>query len=388
MEAVLKRFIDNPANTDDPKTRKQYGVFAGGAGICVNLLLFAAKLAIGLLSGALSIVADAVNNLSDAGSAIVMLLGFRIAAQPADPEHPFGHGRVEYLAGLFVAAVIIVVGVELFRDSIDKISNPQALAVDAVTLGVLALSIAVKLALSRFYQSIADRISSPAIAATAADSRNDCLTTFVVLLAMIIYDFYGFNIDGAAGLFVAVFIIYSGAVAAWETVQPLLGEAPDPELVEDIKAEVMQTNGVLGVHDIIVHNYGPGRIFVSLHAEMPAGLKMLKAHTIIDELEQRLEEKFRLAVTVHLDPIVTDDPELDHLRGVVEGILRETDEALSMHDFRLTHSAKGGRTLIFDVAVPHDCRYSDRELHQEIMRRIRMIDDNYQGVIHFDHQYC
>ncbi len=388
MDSILERFIENPANTDDPTTRKQYGIFAGTVGIGVNLLLFAAKLAIGFMSGALSIVADAVNNLSDAGSAIVMMLGFRIAAKPADPEHPFGHGRVEYLTGLFVAAVIILVGFELFRDSVDKINNPQPLTVETVTLGVLALSIAVKLALSRFYRSIADRISSPALVATADDSRNDCLTTLAVLLAMVVYEHYGYNIDGAAGLFVAAFILYSGAVSAWETIQPLLGEAPDPALVEDIKREVMQTDGVIGVHDLIIHNYGPGRTFVSLHAEMPAGLKMLKAHTIIDELENRLAEQFRMTVTVHLDPIVTDDPELDRLRGVVEGILRETDETLSMHDFRLTYGAQGGHTFIFDVAVPHGCRFSDGELRREIVRRLHAIDGAYQGVIHFDHQYC
>ena len=381
-------FFPAGADLTDPKMRERCGARAGQVGIGVNLLLFAAKLAIGLISGAISIVADALNNLSDAGSSLVMLLGFRIAARPADPEHPFGHGRVEYLTGLFVAVVILFVGFQLLQSSVVKILHPEDLAVDWVTGGVLLLSVFGKLALAHFFQIVGDRIQSAAIRAAAADSRSDCLATAAVLLSLILYVGTGWNVDGAAGVFVALFILYSGWEAVKSTAQPLMGEAPDPALVSAIKKFVLATSPIIGVHDLIIHDYGPGRVFVSLHAEVPGNMEIMAAHTAIDALEQRLEEHFHVEVTVHMDPVLLDDPETNRLRLLTDNIVQAIEPTLTTHDFRLTTTAEGGRNFIFDVVVPYGVPLSDEEIAHAIGEQLKALNPHYQAVIHFDHQYC
>lgn len=381
-------FFPAGADLTDPKMREQCGARAGQVGIGVNLLLFAVKLAIGLISGAISIVADALNNLSDAGSSLVMLLGFRIAARPADPEHPFGHGRVEYLTGLFVAVVILFVGFQLLQSSVVKILHPEDLAVDWVTGGVLLLSVFGKLALAHFFQIVGDRIQSAAIRAAAADSRSDCLATAAVLLSLILYVGTGWNVDGAAGVFVALFILYSGWEAVKSTAQPLMGEAPDPALVSAIKKFVLATPPIIGVHDLIIHDYGPGRVFVSLHAEVPGNMEIMAAHTAIDALEQRLEEHFHVEVTVHMDPVLLDDPETNRLRLLTDNIVQAIEPTLTMHDFRLTTTAEGGRNFIFDVVVPYGVPLSDEEIAHAVGEQLKALNPHYQAVIHFDHQYC
>ena len=381
-------FFPAGADLTDPKMREQCGARAGQVGIGVNLLLFAVKLAIGLISGAISIVADALNNLSDAGSSLVMLLGFRIAARPADPEHPFGHGRVEYLTGLFVAVVILFVGFQLLQSSVVKILHPEDLAVDWVTGGVLLLSVFGKLALAHFFQIVGDRIQSAAIRAAAADSRSDCLATAAVLLSLILYVGTGWNVDGAAGVFVALFILYSGWEAVKSTAQPLMGEAPDPALVSAIKKFVLATPPIIGVHDLIIHDYGPGRVFVSLHAEVPGNMEIMAAHTAIDALEQRLEAHFHVEVTVHMDPVLLDDPETNRLRLLTDNIVQAIEPTLTTHDFRLTTTAEGGRNFIFDVVVPYGVPLSDEEIAHAIGEQLKALNPHYQAVIHFDHQYC
>ena len=381
-------FFPAGADLTDPKMREQCGARAGQVGIGVNLLLFAVKLAIGLISGAISIVADALNNLSDAGSSLVMLLGFRIAARPADPEHPFGHGRVEYLTGLFVAVVILFVGFQLLQSSVVKILHPEDLAVDWVTGGVLLLSVFGKLALAHFFQIVGDRIQSAAIRAAAADSRSDCLATAAVLLSLILYVGTGWNVDGAAGVFVALFILYSGWEAVKSTAQPLMGEAPDPALVSAIKKFVLATPPIIGVHDLIIHDYGPGRVFVSLHAEVPGNMEIMAAHTAIDALEQRLEAHFHVEVTVHMDPVLLDDPESNRLRLLTDNIVQAIEPTLTTHDFRLTTTAEGGRNFIFDVVVPYGVPLSDEEIAHAIGEQLKALNPHYQAVIHFDHQYC
>lgn len=388
MGTFLGYFFPAGADLTDPKMREQCGARAGQVGIGVNLLLFAVKLAIGLISGAISIVADALNNLSDAGSSLVMLLGFRIAARPADPEHPFGHGRVEYLTGLFVAVVILFVGFQLLQSSVVKILHPEDLAVDWVTGGVLLLSVFGKLALAHFYQIVGDRIQSAAIRAAAADSRSDCLATAAVLLSLILYVGTGWNVDGAAGVFVALFILYSGWEAVKSTAQPLMGEAPDPALVSAIKKFVLATPPIIGVHDLIIHDYGPGRVFVSLHAEVPGNMEIMAAHTAIDALEQRLEEHFHVEVTVHMDPVLLDDPETNRLRLLTDNIVQAIEPTLTTHDFRLTTTAEGGRNFIFDVVVPYGVPLSDEEIAHAIGEQLKALNSHYQAVIHFDHQYC
>ena len=381
-------FFPAGADITDPKMREQCGARAGQVGIGVNLLLFAVKLAIGLISGAISIVADALNNLSDAGSSLVMLLGFRIAARPADPEHPFGHGRVEYLTGLFVAVVILFVGFQLLQSSVVKILHPEDLAVDWVTGGVLLLSVFGKLALAHFFQIVGDRIQSAAIRAAAADSRSDCLATAAVLLSLILYVGTGWNVDGAVGVFVALFILYSGWEAVKSTAQPLMGEAPDPALVSAIKKFVLATPPIIGVHDLIIHDYGPGRVFVSLHAEVPGNMEIMAAHTAIDALEQRLEAHFHVEVTVHMDPVLLDDPETNRLRLLTDNIVQAIEPTLTMHDFRLTTTAEGGRNFIFDVVVPYGVPLSDEEIAHAVGEQLKALNPHYQAVIHFDHQYC
>ena len=381
-------FFPAGADLTDPKMRERCGARAGQVGIGVNLLLFAVKLAIGLISGAISIVADALNNLSDAGSSLVMLLGFRIAARPADPEHPFGHGRVEYLTGLFVAVVILFVGFQLLQSSVVKILHPEDLAVDWVTGGVLLLSVFGKLALAHFYQIVGDRIQSAAIRAAAADSRSDCLATAAVLLSLILYVGTGWNVDGAAGVFVALFILYSGWEAVKSTAQPLMGEAPDPALVSAIKKFVLATPPIIGVHDLIIHDYGPGRVFVSLHAEVPGNMEIMAAHTAIDALEQRLEAHFHVEVTVHMDPVLLDDPETNRLRLLTDNIVQAIEPTLTTHDFRLTTTAEGGRNFIFDVVVPYGVPLCDEEIAHAIGEQLKALNPHYQAVIHFDHQYC
>ena len=381
-------FFPAGADLTDPKMRERCGARAGQVGIGVNLLLFAVKLAIGLISGAISIVADALNNLSDAGSSLVMLLGFRIAARPADPEHPFGHGRVEYLTGLFVAVVILFVGFQLLQSSVVKILHPEDLAVDWVTGGVLLLSVFGKLALAHFFQIVGDRIQSAAIRAAAADSRSDCLATAAVLLSLILYVGTGWNVDGAAGVFVALFILYSGWEAVKSTAQPLMGEAPDPALVSAIKKFVLATPPIIGVHDLIIHDYGPGRVFVSLHAEVPGNMEIMAAHTAIDALEQRLEAHFHVEVTVHMDPVLLDDPETNRLRLLTDNIVQAIEPTLTTHDFRFTTTAEGGRNFIFDVVVPYGVPLSDEEIAHAVGEQLKALNPHYQAVIHFDHQYC
>ena len=385
---LIRHFIPDAAAVDRPSVRKRYGMLAGTVGIGVNVLLFAVKLAVGLLSGAIAIVADALNNLSDAGSSVVTLLGFRLAARPADREHPFGHGRIEYLTGLFIAVVIILVGFELLRTSALKVFSPETLAVDRWVLLILSLSIGCKLWLGFFYRFLGRQIRSAAIEAAALDSFSDCVATTVVLAGAAVNYFAGVNIDGIAGVLVAAFILYSGWKAAQDTIQPLLGMAPDPELVDGIEQTVLSTKNIVGMHDMMIHNYGPGRVFVSLHAEISAAMDILKAHEVIDGLEVRLHSAFHIEVTVHMDPVVVDDPETNRLRALAEQAVYEVDPKLSLHDFRMTTAYKHGRNLIFDVEVPPDYPLTDSELRRQVQQRLTAVNEQYHTVIRLDHQYC
>lgn len=369
------------------KTREGYGQFVSGVGIGVNLLLSCVKLVIGLMSGAISIIADAFNNLSDAATSAVMLAGFKIAAKPADEEHPFGHGRAEYLAGLFIAAAMILVGGELLYSSIEKIITPEALTVDAVTLLVLSLSVAAKLFLGLFYRHAARKINSSAIAAAALDSFTDCLATSVVIISIGVYLSFGVNIDGGAGIFISAFILRGGFSSLKEILNPLLGDRPNQELIDGIKKIVMASPEVIGVHDLIIHSYGANRIFVSMHVEMPAALKLLEAHEIIDRLERKLQSTFQLSVTLHVDPVVQGDKSFDEHKELAIKILAEIDSRLSLHDFRVV-PYKTGRKLIFDVAVPWNFTMTDRELRKEFQRRLIELHSDDRAIIHLDHQYC
>lgn len=388
MDAFVLKIIPPAVDMNDPAVREQCGIRVSVCGILVNLLLCAAKLAIGFLSGAISIIADGLNNLSDAGSGLAMLFGFRLAARPADPEHPFGHGRIEYLSGLFLAVVIMFVGVELLKSSVEKIIAPQDIGVDGITGAVLLLSIGVKLLLSEFYFRAGKRLGSATIHAAGVDSRADCLTTSVVLACVAVYEFAGVNIDGIAGALVSLFVLYSGWEAAKGTIQPLLGEAPDPELSTGIKCMTLSTKSIVGVHDLIVHNYGPGRVFASLHAEVPYTMDIMEAHEIIDDLEQRIGKQYHLNVTVHMDPVVIDDPETNAMRLFVTNVLQAVEVGLTMHDFRIVKLLEGRNRLLFDVVVPHKSHLSDVQLREVIEQQIETMYPGTELKMHFDHQYC
>lgn len=368
-------------------TREGFGQFVSVVGISTNILISALKLAIALISGSISILADAFNNLSDAATSVIMLVGFRMAAKPADEEHPFGHGRAEYLAGLFIAATMITVGGKLLWESVEKIINPEEMNAGYITLTVLSVSFAIKFALAMFYRYAARRINSEAIRAASIDSFTDCLATGVIIISIVLWIKFEINIDGGAGVFVSAFIMRSGFSTLKEILTPLLGGKPNQELLDGIKKIVLDVPEILGVHDLIVHSYGANKTFVTMHVEMPATLKLLEAHEIIDRLERKMQSQFKISVTLHVDPVVQGDKNFDEHRELAEKILSDIDSRLSLHDFRIV-PYKSGRKLIFDVAVPWNFLMTDRELRKEFQRRLIQLHSDDRAIIHLDHQYC
>ena len=362
---LVKHFIQNPDDKDDPAVRQRYGLLSGGVGILLNLLLSAGKFLAGLLTGSIAVTADAFNNLSDAGSSVVTLAGFRLAAKQADDDHPFGHGRIEYLTGLLVAAAILLVGVELARTSLEKILQPEAVDFSWLSVGILCASILVKLWMSAFNRRLSRRIGSAAMAATAADSLSDVVATSAVLLGTLAGHFFSLRIDGWVGILVAAFILRAGWEAAKDTLDPLLGQSPDPDLVESIQKAVLAHPQVTGVHDLIIHDYGPGRRMMSLHAEVPMDADVLAVHDVIDDIERELKEKFHIEAVIHMDPIATKDPQTNALREKMAALVREIDPAMTIHDFRMT-VGPDHQNLIFDVVVPHKCPLSDEEVKAAI----------------------
>lgn len=383
-QLLLRLFVKNHQDTQSPAVREGYGKLAGLTGIVVNALLCAGKLLAGALSGSVSIMADAINNLSDAASSIVTLLGFKLAAKPADDAHPYGHQRVEYLAGLTVAALILLIGAELVKSSIQRILHPEAVAFTAVGAAVLLLSIAAKLWLCLFYRKLGKSIRSEALLASAADSRNDVASTAAVLAAYAFAYFTHIQIDGWAGLLVAVFILWSGVGIAKDTIDPLLGEAPDEALVHAIAQEIRSYDArVLGIHDLIVHDYGPGRRFASVHVELDAREDVLEAHELIDNIERDVTKKLRVELVIHYDPIVTDDAEVNEVRQRVEAIVTEIDPRLSFHDFRMVRGREHSN-VIFDLVLPFDLRGQEHALRAHIGAALHAENPRYRTVITFD----
>lgn len=360
MTALLLRLFTKDSG-DDSRTRSAIGKLSGIVGIICNLLLFAGKLTVGILSGSLSITADALNNLSDASSSIVTFLGFRLAERPADEDHPYGHARYEYLSALAVAAIIIVIGFELAKSSLEKIITPAAVEFSTVTAAVLLLSIAVKLWMSAFNRTLGKKIHSGALAAAAADSRNDCIATAAVLLSGVVESVSGWHIDGFMGMAVALFILYSGVNLAKDTIDPLLGQAASPELQDLIVDYIGKNPLVLGYHDLMVHDYGPGQRFASLHVEMDQCQDPLLCHEIIDDMERECLQSHNIHLVIHYDPVVTDDPELNRLHSATDRLLHDMDPRLKTHDFRMVKGS-GHTNLIFDVALPADLRGREKEI--------------------------
>ena len=383
---LVRLFIKDCDNVTDPAVRERYGILSGAVGIVLNLLLSAGKLFAGLMTGSISITADAFNNLSDAGSSVVTLVGFKLAGQKADDGHPFGHGRMEYLAGLLVSLMILLVGVELGRSSIGKILRPEEVDFSLVSTGILAASILVKLWMGQFNRGLGRKIGSAAMAATAADSLSDAVATAAVLAGTLVNRFAHVNIDGWVGLAVAVFILRSGWGAAKDTINPLLGESPDPELVKQLRELVLSHPQVVGMHDLIIHDYGPGRRLCSFHAEVPQDADILDAHDAIDHIEREIKEKFGIETTVHMDPIATADEKVNQLRRQVADLARVVEPEMTIHDFRVvrgpTHT-----NVIFDAVVPHKCRLTDEEVLQRLRQAVSALDPAYQAVIQIDRAY-
>lgn len=382
---LAKLFIKE--KEDKAKIRQSYGMLCGVVGIFLNIVLFAGKFLAGSVSNSIAITADAFNNLSDAGSSFVTLVGFKLAGAKPDPEHPFGHGRMEYVSGLVVAAAILLMAYELIRDSIGKILHPEETEFSPLVLVILVASILVKLYMSYYNSSIGKRIDSAAMRATATDSLSDTCATAVVLLATLVGHYTGLHIDGWCGALVGVFILYAGVNAARETLNPLLGQPPEEEFVQQIDQIVMAHDEICGIHDLIVHDYGPGRQMISLHAEVPAEGNILEVHDVIDNVENELRAKLGCDATIHMDPIVTSDEHIRELKAAMLSIIKGIDEIITMHDFRVvtgpTHT-----NLIFDVIVPYKFYISDEELTLMIQDKAKeKLGNNYYVVMKVDKAY-
>ena len=386
MISILSRiFIKNHADTSDPGVRRAYGVLCGAVGIFLNVLLFAAKYLAGTLTGSIAIVADAFNNLSDAGSSIITLLGFKLAAKKPDRDHPYGHGRFECIAGLVVSFVILMMGFDLAKTSVSKIFHPEDVDFSILSICILIGSILVKLYMSLYNRAVGKRISSAAVLATATDSISDVCATTMVLAATLIARFTGVNIDGWAGAIVSLVILWAGYNAAKDTIDPLLGQAPDPEFVQRIADIVNRYPEVVGIHDLAVHDYGAGRVMISLHAEVPASGDIMALHDVIDTIERDLQEELNCSAVIHMDPISTDDQLITSTRELLKNRIHEAiSPDISIHDFRMvpgpTHT-----NVIFDAVVPYDFPESDAQVQEKISSLVRAIEGDYFAVVTIDH---
>lgn len=384
---LIRLFVRHPEQTEQAETRTAYGKLAGITGLVCNLLLCAAKVVAGILSGSLSMMADAINNLSDSGSAAVTYFGFRLAGKAADAEHPYGHARIEYLTALAISLLILLVGVELAKTSIGRILHPVSTSFSVLSVLILAGSILLKLWMAHFQRTLGRRIDSAALQATADDSRNDVLATGAVLFASVLEVLTGWRADGYFGLLVALFILRNGYEIGKETVNTLLGTAPDPKLVKRIAEEILSHDKVLGIHDLMVHDYGPGRRFASVHAELDSKEPVLACHDLIDEIERTFLQKHDIHLVIHYDPVVTDDAELTRMRGLVAEAVHGIDSRLQIHDFRMVRGPKH-TNLIFDLVVPFDLMDRKAELKRRIDERVQFEDSRYYTVITFDEAFA
>lgn len=387
ISLLVKLFYGEMNMSDEKAVRRAYGTACSGAGIGFNVLLFAGKLIAGMLSGSVAIVSDAFNNLSDAGSSIISLVGFKLSNKKSDPQHPFGHGRLEYISGLCVSFLIILMGVELGKASIEKIIEPAQVKFSLLTATILAASILVKLYMALYNSRIGKQLNAVTMKAMAKDSLSDAVATGVVLMSMIVAKLANIAIDGYCGVVVAAFILFTGITAARDTISPLLGQKPDSEFIEEVMRIVNAHKEIIGTHDLVVHDYGPGRLMITLHAEVDADMDILVAHDAVDNIENELREKLGCSAVVHMDPIVTDDAETNATREEIKRVVSNIDSRMTIHDFRMvpgpTHT-----NVIFDVAVPFDTDMDDDELRKILGARIRDVDSKLNAVIEIDKCYC
>ncbi len=381
---LIRHFIKDPEQVQDKAVRKAYGTLGSLTGIACNIFLFIVKLVAGLLSNSLSILADAMNNLSDMGSSIVTMLGFKLSAKPADDEHPFGHGRMEYMSAFIVSVLILLVGFELLQSSIDNILKPEPVTISYITLVILAVSILVKLWMSSFNRKLGRKINSQALTATAQDSVNDALTTAAILLSAMVSFFFRINIDPYMSAAVSLFILYSGLKTAKETLDPLLGQPPDPALIDAIENEIMHFGDFVGIHDLIVHNYGPGRCFASVHVEVPETIDIVRCHEQIDLCEKLVAERLDVSLVIHMDPIAVDDEALNATKAKMAQQIKTIHPDLTLHDFRMTPKSDRRTNLIFDVVVPASLHMPPKQLQAQIDALAKQIDPSYCCVVTLD----
>lgn len=386
IEFLARKWIPHAEDVTNNSVRHAYGILCCAAGIVFNLLLFLFKMLAGLLSGSIAITADAFNNLSDAGSSVVTLLGFKLAAQKPDRDHPFGHGRMEYISGLVVSLVILLMGFELAKSSVEKICHPEPVTFHPLIPLILGVSILVKFYMSSYNRRIGKRIGSAAMVATATDSLSDCLATAAALISTLVGYYFHLSIDGWCGAVVTLFILWAGINAVKETIDPLLGQPPSPEFVSDVEQLVLSFDGITGIHDLLVHDYGPGRRFISLHAEVSADGDLCALHDVIDTAERELSEKMGCLATIHMDPLEQNDTLTNTTRERVATIVRLIDPAITIHDFRMvtgpTHT-----NVIFDAVIPHSVPLSDREVMRRIVEGVAALDGNYFAVVNIDKSF-
>ena len=384
IQYLIRHWLEGK-DPKSPEVRQMCGTRAGGVGILLNTLLCLGKLLAGMITGSIAIIGDALNNLSDAASSVITLIGFRLAGQEADEEHPFGHGRMEYLAGLVVSMAILLMGFELGKSSVEKLLHPEELDFSWLAVVILAASVAVKVWMYFFNRTLAQKISSETMAATAADSLSDSAATSVVLLATLVGHFFQWKIDGFAGLLVAVFILKTGWEAAKDTLDPLLGRPMDPELATDIDQLVLSHENILGIHDLVYHDYGPGRAMMSFHAEVPADGDLLEMHDLIDHIERELKEKHHIETVIHMDPVVNDE-RTAALREQVAYLAQQLDPCLTIHDLRIT-AGPHHTNVLFDVMVPYGFRLTDHQVVSQLRQEVEALSPKYSAVIQVDHSY-
>lgn len=385
-EYLIRSFVKDHENTASPVVRERYGVLSSCVAMVCNVILFAVKLILGLVSGSIAITADAFNNLSDVGSGVITFLGFKLASQPSDEEHPFGHGRLEYISGLVIAFLVLMVGVEVVKSSIEKIIHPEPVEFSLIVLAILILSILLKLWMGHFNSILGDRIDSQTMKAAAADSISDCVSTGTTTLGIIIARISGLQLDGILGLLAGGFILYAGYGIARDTISPLLGQRPDPEVVQEVEKILMSYDIVTNVHDLVIHDYGPGRMMGSAHVEVPQSLNLLTAHDIIDNAERHVQSALHMPFVIHLDPVDTESEALQAIKHRLSLILADIDPQMTLHDFRMV-SGQSHTNLIFDVLVPTSCHESNHALKKRIDQQVRASYPNYFTIITFDHNY-
>ena len=386
MTDLLINLFIKDKNVKDTKVRTKYGTLSSITGIIVNFILSIVKVVIGIISNSMSIISDGLNNITDAGSSVITMIGFKMSQKKVDNDHPWGHGRMEYISAFIVDILIVLVGIELFKSSVDKIINPTMPDISTVTIIILVIAIIAKLWLFVFYRKIAKIINSEAIKGNAYDSISDVISTFVVLLSAIVAKFANISIDGYVSILVSIFILFTGFKALKETVDILLGTKPDPELVEGIEEFTKKYDMIVGIHDMMIHDYGPGRKIVSFHAEIPANSDICMAHDVIDQMEQDIYDEFNCITTIHMDPIEVDDEEINKMREITEKIVKEINDDYSIHDFRMTNG--GGRiNLIFDLVIPREEKIDSDKLKLEVQQKIHSENSKYYAVPKIEHSY-